>query len=687
MKLRRPTKRFLWGAAALVAFPLIAFDLSMAHRQRAYITLTPVEATQSGPSTVALASSQDLSPAVPLDSPAIDYRQVRELVYLALDRDTSPGSLRSIVNPGDWVGIKVNMVSAPLIIKDRKIGGFWDGAVDNVPHWGSVSDLRVTKALIEYLIQRIGPRRISIMEGSGEIARTGSPYFSSYPIDGWTVTWSAFDSLSYQGIVDAANASQQGTTVDIVDLNDDDITLTDVPGGGLQLLGGQKRGWGYEDFKPGFGTPRGKWWVPQSLLKVDKLIDQPTLKTTAPGITVFLKNYVGTVGIRGYSGGPGKGAVIDNVAIMSGYMDMVRIRPPDYCLAAGFWSSDGWYGGTTDINHNVVIAGQNVVAAEAVAARIMGFNPLDLQQLVLARDVGLGSFDSRDYVVTGGTPAALMHRFPGNPNFRPSGFQEFLMLGPLAESDVKADALGGEATARPLAGAQQAGQTWTAYAHRKGYPEPYTDLSHLQLGDTTGKTMYYFTYVESDVEQDARIKFGSDGPARVWVNGELAVDNAAYSKYTVLTTQVHLNKGTNAVLAKTVGTYRGSGIGLSLTDGSRMLPELRPGLAPVPTAVSMDDAQAALPASPVLAAGYPNPFNSSVVLPFALPRDGRARVTVWAVNGQRVAVLFDGSPGAGRHQVVWHGQDDAARDVASGVYLVRLEVGDVASVQKVTLLR
>lgn len=680
-------RRFAWVAAAVAVVSLVAFDLSKTHQQRGYITLTWADAGQAGPALVTLATSQDLSSPVPLDSPAIHYDQVKELVYLALDRDSSPGALRFIVSPEDWVGIKVNMVTAPLVISGRKIGGFWNGAEDNVPHWGSASDLRVTKALIAYLIERIGPRRISIMEGSGEIARTGSPYFDSYEIDGWTVTWEAFDGLSYQGIVDDFNAAQTGTVVDIVDLLDDEVVLTDVPGGGLQLLGGQKRNWGYEDFKPGFGTPRGQWYVPRSLLEVDKLIDQPTLKTTAPGITVFLKNYVGTVGIRGYNAGPGRMSVIDNVAIMPGYMDMVRIRPPDYNLAAGFWSSDGWYGGTSDLNHNVVIAGQNVVAAEAVAARIMGFNPLDLQQLALARDVGLGSFDPRDYRVVGGDPDALLRRFPGNPNFKPSGFQEFLVIGPFEEGDIKVDVLGNEAAVRPVADMAQAGQTWWSYAHRPGYPEPYTDLSHYQLGDTNRKTLYFFTYVESPREQEGQLKFGSDGPAHVWVNGELVHDQLAGVGYTVKPGIVRLQKGANAVLVKTVGNVRGAGIGLSITDGSRMLPDISAGLAPVPTAVVEELRTGSTPASPTLAAGYPNPFNASVTIPFALPRDARVEVSVWNAAGQRVCTLLDLTAGAGFHQLQWDGRDESGRAAGSGLYLVRLEAEGVVQLQKVTLLK
>ena len=682
---RKRALTVLVGAALLI---LVGFDLTMTHNQRSYLSITELSASQEGRPLVALATSEDLSPAIALDNPAVSYDQVKELVYLALDRDSSPGALRHIVSADEWVGIKVNMVSAPLIIKDRKIGGFWNGKVDGVPHWGSVSDLRVTKAIISYLIERVGPQRISIMEGSGEIAQTGPEYYDSYDIDGWMITWDEFDGLSYRGMVEEFNTTQSVSTVDIVDLNDDDPVLTDVPGGGLQLLGGQKRQWGYEDFKPGFGAPRGQWWVPQSLLAVDKLIDQATLKTTAPGITVFLKNYVGTVGMRGFNSGPGKGSVIDNVAIMAGYMDMVRIRPPDYNVAAGFWSSDGWYGGTSDINHNIVIAGQNVVAAEAVAARIMGFNPRDLQQILLARDVGLGSFEENDYDVMDGNPAQLMHRFPGNPNFKPSGFQEFLMIGPFDEDDMEVDHLGGETEVRPVAGLENGDTAWWTYAHRPGYPEPYTDMSHLELGSLDDKTLYAFTYVESDEPQQAKLKFGSDGAARVWVNGELVLETYSGSGYSSRAGYVPLEQGTNTVLVKTVGNIRGGGIGLSLTDGVRMLPEIRPALAPVvATAIAEDADASATPNATALGEGYPNPFNATVTLPYSLPADGPVRMSIWNTAGQRVQVLVDEMGVAGHHEAHWDGRNASGQSVASGVYMIRLVAGGSVHLQKVGLLK
>lgn len=430
--------------------------------------------------------------------------------------------------------------------------------------------------------------------------------------------------------------------------------------------------------------------MPRTLLEVDKLISVPTLKTTAPGITVFMKNYVGAVGIRGYNAGPGKMAVIDGVAIMPGYMDVLRIRPPDYCLGAGFWSSDGWYGGTYDINRNIVIAGKNVVASESVAARLMGFNPRDLQQVLLARDLGLGSFEESDYNVVGGDPAALSFRFPGNPNYRPSGFQQYLMLGPFDGQDVTVDLLGDEAHAVGVLGQETAGKTWWAYAHRPGYPEPYTDMQHYQLGVLRNRIVYAFTYVHSDGEQDGYLKFGCDGPARVWVNGELALSSSA-STYQVIPQPVHLRQGTNTILVKVRGTARGAGFGLSVVDQvqqGRMPTDIRPAVEPEkPTAVTDTGEGQPVPAAAVLQASYPNPFNATVTVPFVLPRDSAVRLALVNVAGQVVRVLWDRQTSAGAHAVRWDGRDESGRVASSGVYLVRLEADGAVQTQRVTLLK
>ena len=95
----------------------------------------------------------------------------------------------------------------------------------------------------------------------------------------------------------------------------------------------------------------------------------------------------------------------------------------------------------------------------------------------------------------------------------------------------------------------------------------------------------------------------------------------------------------------------------------------------------------ALPDSPQLAQNAPNPFNSQTILAYFLPQPGLVRLEVFALSGQRVAVLHQGLQQAGYHQFRWHGHDDAGHPVASGVYLYRLVTAEEILTRKLMLLR
>ena len=95
----------------------------------------------------------------------------------------------------------------------------------------------------------------------------------------------------------------------------------------------------------------------------------------------------------------------------------------------------------------------------------------------------------------------------------------------------------------------------------------------------------------------------------------------------------------------------------------------------------------ALPDSPQLAQNVPNPFNSQTVLSYFLHAPGPAHVEVFALTGQRVAVLQQGPQQAGYHRLRWNGRDDAGRPVASGMYLYRLVTEEVVLTRKLILLR
>ena len=88
-----------------------------------------------------------------------------------------------------------------------------------------------------------------------------------------------------------------------------------------------------------------------------------------------------------------------------------------------------------------------------------------------------------------------------------------------------------------------------------------------------------------------------------------------------------------------------------------------------------------------LVGNHPNPFGPSTTVSYALARPERVALVVHDVAGRVVRVLEDGHRDAGPHSVEWDGRDDDGRDLASGVYFVRLVVGDESQERSVVLLK
>lgn len=83
----------------------------------------------------------------------------------------------------------------------------------------------------------------------------------------------------------------------------------------------------------------------------------------------------------------------------------------------------------------------------------------------------------------------------------------------------------------------------------------------------------------------------------------------------------------------------------------------------------------------------PNPFNQETQIAFSLPSPQHITLKVMGVSGQSMATLSDGPCPAGTHQVVWNGQDDSGRGVASGLYLCQLVGRDQQVIHKMTLVK
>ena len=88
-----------------------------------------------------------------------------------------------------------------------------------------------------------------------------------------------------------------------------------------------------------------------------------------------------------------------------------------------------------------------------------------------------------------------------------------------------------------------------------------------------------------------------------------------------------------------------------------------------------------------IAGAYPNPFNPTTKVEFAVHRDGPVTIDVLDLQGRVVRTLLSQRLTAGSASVVWDGTDDAGRTVASGTYMARLRAGDRVATQKMTLAK
>jgi hypothetical protein len=88
------------------------------------------------------------------------------------------------------------------------------------------------------------------------------------------------------------------------------------------------------------------------------------------------------------------------------------------------------------------------------------------------------------------------------------------------------------------------------------------------------------------------------------------------------------------------------------------------------------------PSSTRLLGNYPNPFNPSTTIRYVLGEETNVSVKVFNMLGQEVATLVNGVQRAGEQSVVWHGTNNFGQAVSSGLYIYRVQAGNVVLSQK-----
>jgi len=79
-----------------------------------------------------------------------------------------------------------------------------------------------------------------------------------------------------------------------------------------------------------------------------------------------------------------------------------------------------------------------------------------------------------------------------------------------------------------------------------------------------------------------------------------------------------------------------------------------------------------IPQDFTLSNNYPNPFNSSTVIEYAIPEKSNVSVEIYDLRGYKVRSLVDGTHEAHYYRRLWDAKDDNGRLVASGLYFMRI---------------
>jgi len=83
----------------------------------------------------------------------------------------------------------------------------------------------------------------------------------------------------------------------------------------------------------------------------------------------------------------------------------------------------------------------------------------------------------------------------------------------------------------------------------------------------------------------------------------------------------------------------------------------------------------------------PNPSRGPVEIKFSLPSEGSAELSVYDLTGRRIRKLTEGIFSSGTSRIIWDGRDERDQGLSEGVYFVRFESKELATTQKVILVK
>lgn len=100
----------------------------------------------------------------------------------------------------------------------------------------------------------------------------------------------------------------------------------------------------------------------------------------------------------------------------------------------------------------------------------------------------------------------------------------------------------------------------------------------------------------------------------------------------------------------------------------------------IPTGIN--NLSSEIPGKYSLEQNYPNPFNPVTNISYRIPKSSKVSLKVYDIKGQFISTLYEGNQNSGIYLTQFDGSN-----LASGVYLYKLEAGDYKEVRKMTMIK
>lgn len=255
--------------------------------------------------------------------------------------------------------------------------------------------------------------------------------------------------------------------------------------------------------------------------------------------------------------------------------------------------------------------------------------------------------------------------------------------------------------------------SWTDVASALSSKMTYVALSNLSAGATyTWRVRAYYggtTYGNWSDEETFVVDNGSSivqplvgGPNNVTINSSnatLSWINPSHSQDN-LTYEVEISKSSNFSDSEVILSAKNYGDVSDLSTNSEYFWRVRAksndgeysnyssiGNFKTDDNVTAIENEKELPEEFSLVQNYPNPFNPTTTINYSLPQASYVTIKIYNMLGQEVNTLVNQDLRAGRHSVIWRGDDNYGNKIASGTYIYRITAGDFVQAKKMILLK